>query len=297
MSGPDLRHPLVTRLLDRCTFPPPGEPARCAVSGGADSTALAVLAAAAGCVVECAHVDHGLRPGSGDEADLVAGLARALGASFISLRVEVADGPDLERRARDARRGVLGPGTLYGHTADDQAESVLLALLRGAGPTGLAGIAPEGHPILDLRRRETEALCAALELPRFDDPTNGDLRFRRNRVRHEVLPLLCDVAERDVVPLLVRAARHQRDVTEVLTEAATAVDPTDAAALRRLPRAIAAEAVRGWWRGATGSPYAPDAAAVDRILDVAALRIEATEVAGGWRVERHQGRLSLRLGP
>ncbi|MGI8808381.1 MAG: tRNA lysidine(34) synthetase TilS, partial [Acidimicrobiales bacterium] len=154
-------------LLARCTFPPPGTTVTCAVSGGADSLALLVLSVAAGCRATAAHVDHGLRPGSADEAHTVAEAARHLGAGFRAETVDVAPGPNLEARARAARYAVLPPDVLTGHTADDQAETVLLNLLRGAGLDGLAGMRHEHHPILDLRRAETEAVCAAEGLTPF----------------------------------------------------------------------------------------------------------------------------------
>ncbi|HXN59136.1 MAG TPA: ATP-binding protein, partial [Acidimicrobiales bacterium] len=98
---------LVCDLLARCTFPPPGTPVACAVSGGADSLALLVLAAAACCEVTAYHVDHGLRAGSDTEAEVVAGAAERVGARFESRRVSVAPGPNLEARARSARYGTL----------------------------------------------------------------------------------------------------------------------------------------------------------------------------------------------
>src|SRR5690606_37104020 len=104
----------------------------------------------------------------------------------------------LEARARAARLSVLPPGTLFGHTADDQAATVLVRLLRGTGPTGLAAMRVEGHPMLGLRRAETVALCDDLGIETVEDPSNRDPRFVRNRVRAEVLPLLHDVAGRDV---------------------------------------------------------------------------------------------------
>ncbi|MEM8902439.1 MAG: tRNA lysidine(34) synthetase, partial [Actinomycetota bacterium] len=127
----------------------------CAVSGGPDSSALLVLAVAAGCDVEAIHVDHGLRPGSDREATIVAGTAERFGARVRSIRAPVEPGPNLEARARAARRAVLPDGTLLGHTADDQAETVLLALLRGAGIDGLGAMGPRHRPILRLRRAET----------------------------------------------------------------------------------------------------------------------------------------------
>ncbi len=118
----------------------------CGVSGGADSLALLVLAVAAGCAVTAVHVDHGLRPGSAAEAEVVAGAARRFGASFRSERVDLGDGPNLEARARRARREALGPGAATGHTMDDQAETVLANLLRGSGVHGLAGHAGRAPP-------------------------------------------------------------------------------------------------------------------------------------------------------
>ena len=131
-------------LLTRCTFPAAGTRVACAVSGGADSTALLALAVAAGLDVTAVHVDHGLRPGSAHEADVVRANAERLGAAFRAERVQVADGPNLEARAREARYAILPPGALTGHTADDPAETVLLTLLRGAAQReqGLGGAWP-----------------------------------------------------------------------------------------------------------------------------------------------------------
>jgi tRNA(Ile)-lysidine synthase len=276
-------------LLARCTFPPAGT---AAVSGGADSTALLVLAVEAGCDVTAVHVDHGLRPGSAAEADHVAGLAAALGVPFRAERVAVGPGPNLEARARDARRAVVGPDAMTGHTADDRAETFLLQLLRGAGTTGLAAIRPgPTKPILPLRRSETRALCAARGLRPLDDPSNADPRFRRNRVRAELLPLLDDIAARDTAPLLARAAQLLDEDDRLLDELARAVDPTDARQLRHAPEALARRAIRRWLQG--DDPYAPDLATVERVLDVARGDIRATDVGGGRRVERTSGRLRL----
>src|SRR4051794_34724120 len=137
-------------LLPRCAFPGAGTAVTCAVSGGADSLALLALATAAGLQVTAVHVDHGLRPGSAMEAEVVAQSAKAFGARFRSERADVAPGPNLEARARAARYAVLPAGVFTGHTADDQAETVLLNLLRGAGLDGLAGIRRDGRrPLLD----------------------------------------------------------------------------------------------------------------------------------------------------
>jgi tRNA(Ile)-lysidine synthase len=284
---------LVRGLLARCTFPEPGTTVTCAVSGGADSSALLVLAVAAGLQVTAVHVDHGLREGSAAEAGRVRSLAARLGAAFRAETVRLAPGGDLEARARAARRAVLPPDALYGHTADDQAETVALRLLRGTGPNGLAAMRPDTHPLLGLRRRDTEALCAALDLDVLQDPSNTDPRFARNRVRHEVLPLLDDVAGRDVVPLLCRLAELSAEQAEVLDVLAGALDPTDAGALAGSPRPVAAAALRRWWREGTGLEHPPDAAALARVLQVASGGAVACDVVAGWRVHRSAGRLRL----
>ena len=220
---------LLDDLLPRCAFPPAGSTVSCAFSGGADSSALLVLAARAGCRVTAIHVDHGLRPTSSVEADHAQRLASLIGVPFERRTVEVEPGPNLEARARAARSAVLPVDVLTGHTADDQAETVLINLLRGAGSSGMAAMRPgPTKPLLQLRHAETLNLCATLGLDPVDDPSNADRRFLRNRVRHEVLPLLSSVAMRDVVPLLTRTASVLRDDNELLDHLAKAIDPTDA---------------------------------------------------------------------
>ena len=277
-------------LLARCTFPPPGTDVTCAVSGGSDSLALLVLATAAGCHVTAVHVDHGLRPES--EAGLVEDAAVKLDAQFRAEKVDVAPGPNLEARARTARYAVLPPEVLTGHTADDQAETVLLNLLRGAGLDGLAGMRPNrNHPILDLRRTETEAVCRAEGLTPFTDPTNTDPVHRRNRVRAELLPLLDHIAQRDIVPVLARQAALLRDEADALDALAAALDPTDAAALAAAPLALARRAVRRWLT--QGQEHPPDAATVERVLAVAGNQAKAAAVGGNRRVARTRNVLRL----
>jgi len=292
----DLSHPLVFELLARCDFGP-GSDVACAVSGGADSLALLVLAAASGRTVTAIHVDHGLRPGSAGELDLVAGVAASVGATVRSETVAVVPGPNLEARARDARYSVLPADVTTGHTADDRAETLLLNLLRGAGPAGLASIRRgHAHPLLDLRRQETESLCAALGIHPFEDPSNADPAFRRNRIRHEVLPLLADVGDRDPVPVLVRQADLFAALDDELGDRAATVDVTSGRALRDAPVAVAGAAVRAWLIAAgVGDGYGVDSAAVARVLDVARHDSVATEVTGGWRVTRTND--TLRVEP
>jgi tRNA(Ile)-lysidine synthase len=275
-------------VLDRCTFPSSGT---AAVSGGADSLAMLALAVDAGVDVVAVHVDHGLRPGSAAEADVVRDVARALGVPFRAERVDVGRGPNLEARARHARRAVLGPDAMTGHTADDQAETLLLNLVRGTGLDGLVAMRPgPTKPILGLRRAETHALCAERGFDPVLDPSNDDPVHRRNRVRHEVLPLLDEVAARDVAALLARTASLLGDDAALLDALSAELDPTDARALAAAPEPLARRAVRRWL---TRDGYPPDAAAVARVLAVARGEIRATEVAEGLRVHRSAMRLVL----
>jgi tRNA(Ile)-lysidine synthase len=262
------------------------------------------------------HVDHGLRPGSAAEAVVVAAAAARYGAAFESRTVAVAPGPDLEARARRARYDALPPGVLTGHTMDDQAETVLLALLRGAALDGLAGMqaerpagpepphawagtvpSPPRRPLLGLRRGETAALCAAEGLVPVADPTNCDPRFRRNRVRAEVLPLLSEVAGRDLVPVLARQAALMADDARLLESLSAALDPTDARRVARAPLPLARRAIRRWLRssdaGGDVERHPPSSAEVARVLAVAGGGVRACELAGGRRVERHAGRLRV----
>ena len=281
-------------LLARCTFPPPGELYHCAVSGGADSTALAVLATAAGCRPTLWHVDHGLREGSAAEADHVRRLAQWLGAAVELRSVSVTPGPNVEARARQARFGVLPVGVATGHTADDQAETVLLNQLRGSGLSGLGGIRPGARkPILALRRLETRQLCRELSLDVVHDPSNNDLALLRNRVRHQLLPLMAELSGRDPVPLLCRQAGFARESFEFVTSLAKDIDPTDSEALSAAPRPLAVAALRRLLTPLSQGGHPPDAATIDRVLDVAKLRRRATELPGGWRIRRQRKRLIL----
>ena len=283
----------LSNLLARCTFPPAGAAVDCAVSGGPDSLALLVLATEAGCGVTAWHVDHGLRPGSAAEADVVAQAAARWGAAFEARTAHCQPGPNLEARARAARYEALPQGVLTGHTADDQAETVLLNLIRGAGPDGLAGIDPARRPLLALRRRETQALCDAVGLEPVQDPSNLDPAHRRNRIRHELLPLLCDVAERDVVPVIARSAGLMGGIRDLLDELAAAIDPTDAKAVAEAPEPLAQMALRRWIQRETADDHPPDAATVERVLAVARNEARSTDVGRGWRVTRSSQRLGL----
>jgi tRNA(Ile)-lysidine synthase len=179
-----------------------------AVSGGPDSLALLLLAAAAfPGEVEAATVDHGLRVASGEEASFVADLCRGLGVPHEILRAEVDRGrASLQRAAREARYGALGQWlaarsirTLAtAHHVDDQAETLVMRLIRGAGIGGLAGIRTKGilpmagseaivvRPLLGWRRAELRAIVEAAGVKPIDDPSNADPRFDRARIRQQL---------------------------------------------------------------------------------------------------------------
>jgi tRNA(Ile)-lysidine synthase len=237
------------------------------------------------------HVDHRLRPESAAEADTAAQIAAELGVPFVCHTIDLAPGPNLEARARGARRSVLPAGALTGHTADDQAETVLLRLLRGSGGDGLSGIEPGPlHPILALRRSETEAVCAQLAIEPVRDSSNASPSMWRNRVRHELLPLANEIAGRDITPILARTAGLLRDEGAILDELAAAVDASDAIAVIEAPPAIARRALRRWL---TVEGYPPDAASIERVLAVARGESVACELSDGRRVERSRQRFRI----
>jgi tRNA(Ile)-lysidine synthase len=277
----------------------------CAVSGGADSMTMLALAVASGCGAKAVYVDHGLRGAGREEAGVVEAGARTLGAAFEAVAVKVEPGADLEARARLARYEALPEGALVGHTADDQAETLLLNLVRGAGIDGLSGMRARAagprqvrRPILDLRRTETRAFVAAIGLETVTDPSNFEARFRRNRVRHEVMPLLAEVAGRDPVPLMARTAGLLAEDANFLDLLASTIDPTDARALVQAPRPLAKRALRSWLRQGQGPErHPPSSQELQRVWAVVTGRVVACELTGGRRLSRSSGRLQLEPKP
>lgn len=237
------------------------------------------------------HVDHGSRPGSATDADRAAELAADIGVAFVRHTVGVPAGPNYEARARAARWSVLPADAATGHTLDDQAETLVLRLLRGAGTTGLAAMAPgTRHPLLAIRRSETRQLCHDLGVEPVHDPTN-DLRDAwRNRIRHELLPLASGIAGREVEPILARTAELLRADDAFLDELASAIDPTDARAVAAAPPVLARRALRTWL---AVDGYPPSAAAIDRALAVARGDAIACELPGGRRLERSHQRFRI----
>jgi tRNA(Ile)-lysidine synthase len=278
-----------------------------ACSGGPDSSALAYLVAEArpDLAVTLGHVRHGLRDDTADVA-VVRQHAAWLGVSLELRDVEVARaGAGLAAAARDARSAALdaiaaevrATSVLLGHTADDQAETVLLRLARGTGTDGLAAMAAvadgRSRPLLRLRRADLRGFLDAEGLPYVDDPSNRDPASRRARVRHEVLPALARVGP-DPVAALARTAAIVAGDRQVLDAAvddlraqvrhvgpvAAVPEPALAAAAAPTARRL----VRDLVAAVTGRP--PSAASLARALSPRGASlpggVEVT-VAGGWR--------------
>jgi tRNA(Ile)-lysidine synthase len=267
-------HPFEAAVLEtvrRRRLLGPADSTVAALSGGPDSTALVAALSAlhrageAGPVIAC-HVDHGLRPGSERDAAHCRGLCARLGLRFAARSVRVRPG-NVQAQARRARYAALRAAAAEagaahiatGHTRADQAETVVLRLLRGAGARGLAGIPPRRgalvRPLIDRSREEVLAYLAARGLPALEDPSNATGRFLRNRVRAEVMPALrrlAPAAER----ALARAADLLRGDDRALERSARALHRGKRAEVEALLAAAAAvrrRVVRRLWKAATGS--------------------------------------------
>ncbi|HMR48686.1 MAG TPA: tRNA lysidine(34) synthetase TilS [Arachnia sp.] len=233
-------------------------------SGGSDSLALALGTAWAaprlGLRARAVIVDHGLQEGSGEVARRVGVLLESRGLAAEVRRVQIvasAGGP--EAAAREARLEALardGAPVLLGHTMDDQAETVLLGLLRGSGTRSLAGMASRRglflRPLLELRRTDTVAACAEWHVEAWRDPHNDEERFARVRARSEVAHL-SEALGRDLVPALARTAalaRQDADLLDGLTDdALQGVDlraPLEVTLIAGWADALRLRAIRRW---------------------------------------------------
>ncbi|GGP35885.1 tRNA lysidine(34) synthetase TilS [Saccharothrix coeruleofusca] len=273
-----------------------------AVSGGADSLALAAVTAKLAPGARAVVVDHGLQPGSAEVAARAARTCAELGLAA-EVRTVVVDGPGgPEAAARRARYAALRPErglVLLGHTRDDQAETVLLGLGRGSGPRSIAGMRPLdppwGRPLLGVPRAATAAACAELGLEPWTDPHNADPAFTRVRLRTEVLPLLEDVLQGGVADALARTAAQLREDCDALDELAAAFDGDCCAVgdLDGLPAALRRRVLRRWLL-AEGVPELSDS----HLRSVDALVGDwrgqgGVWLAGGFVARRAHGRLIL----
>jgi len=278
----------------------PSGPLVVALSGGADSAVCAWLARDAGSKVRAIFVDHGF-----EESPALAMAARNIAArleiDLDEIPVVVPSGPSPEGQARSVRHAALeealkpGEVLLSGHTADDQAETVLGNLLRGAGATGLAGIPRSrtrwARPLLSVSRGNVRAAADALMLPYVDDPANESIEPRRNQLRHEVLPLLRERFNPELTAALSRTAELAAADDDVLEQRAATVPVVStpyavkvpAAALATTPLAVASRIARRAIRVARGD-YPGDAIEVGAV--VAAAAGVSTTIAGPLQVER-----------
>lgn len=299
-----------------------------AVSGGADSMALAAACAHLGTRpgpaapaprFHAVVVDHGLQDGSAATAAAVVEHLHALGLSAEAVRVAVdpAHG-GVEAAARSARYAALesiratrgSAAILTGHTRDDQAETVLLGLLRGSGARSLAGMRPRAgqlwRPLLDITRAQTRASCTAAGIPVWDDPMNTDPRFARVRARTRVLPVLEAELGPGAARALARTAALLAADSDALEAQAAAARPAHTsgpevhATAAELPQAVRTRVLRDWLRDHAGTAQevgAHHVEAVDELLT--GRRRGAVSVPGSAEVRRTAGGglIFTRLGP
>ncbi len=275
---------------------PAGAPVVAAVSGGADSLALAAGLASVRPGSGALVVDHGLQPGSGEVAAAAAAQCRALGLEAAVVAVVVAgrgEGP-----ARDARLAALeatGATVLLGHTLDDQAETVLLGLGRGAGARALAGMAavrgPLRRPLLALPRAVVRQACADAGLVPWEDPHNADRAHARVRVRTAALPALEAAVGPGVAGALARSAAALREDADALDALAAAAATDEVAALTALPGAVRSRVLKALAEQACGAAVTSAHVTALRALVDGWHGQGPVALPGGVRVGRRGGRL------
>ncbi|RSM82127.1 tRNA lysidine(34) synthetase TilS [Kibdelosporangium aridum] len=235
----------------------PSGPVAVAVSGGADSLALAAATAML-TDVTALIVDHGLQDGSAGTAERAAGQLKTRDIQSKIIKVDVTGRGGMEAAARRVRYQALKNAhnglILLGHTLDDQAETVLLGLGRGSGPRSIAGMRaydpPWGRPLLKIRRTVTLAACAELGLEPWSDPHNSDPAFARVRLRHDVIPLMEEVLQGGVAAALARTADQLREDLDALDALAAKIRQGNenmlVADLRPHPPALRRRVIRSW---------------------------------------------------
>ena len=314
----DLRN-AVRPFLENLTA---GDSAIVAVSGGADSLALAYAlnkeAPDLAITLIAVTIDHQLQTGSGDQAKQVQAQLKLIGYQEVIIeKVLVEEKSGLEADARTARYAALdaiahayGASQVFlGHTRDDQAETVLLGLARGSGTRSLSGMATVNgkyaRPFLQLTRAQTVAACEEAELNPWNDPHNANEKFSRVRVRNKVMPVMEEEIGPGIAAALARSAAILRDDADALDEMAQAVisrvdlSDLDCAALTELPRAIRSRVLRAaiYAAGApSGSVSADHLSGVEALITSWRGQGEAS-LPGGVKVARISGRLSLLARP
>lgn len=299
-----------------------GDCALVAVSGGADSLALAFAlmkeAPELAITLIAVTVDHQLQSGSGEQAKKVQVQLKALGYQEVIIeKVSVIEQSGVEADARKARYTALdsianayGATQIFlGHTRDDQAETVLLGLARGSGTRSLSGMATingkYARPFLQLTREQTISACEEADLQPWNDPHNVNVKFSRVRVRNKVMPVMEEEIGPGIAAALARSAAILRDDADALDEMAQAVisrvdlSDLDCAALAELPRAIRSRILRAaiYAAGApSGSLSADHLAGIEALVTSWHGQGEVS-LPGGVKVARISGRLSLLARP
>lgn len=275
------------------------------LSGGSDSLALTVatafVARAEGYELEAVVIDHGLQAGSADVAAQAVAQAQRVGVRAEVVAVDVGSEGGPEGAARVARLSALtsrgADAVLLGHTLDDQAETVLLGLGRGSGARSIAGMSPRSgvirRPLLGLTRADTQHICRLHNLTWWHDPHNEDPRFRRSRLRREVMPLLEDVLGGGVVEALSRTARQLQADTDLLDKLAAEARTDEVKALAGLHPALRTRVLR---LSALGAGAAPDELAAHHIAELDRLVVDyggqqRVELPGGVSASRIDGRI------
>jgi len=300
-------------------------------SGGLDSVtlahALALVAKRSDRVFALAHIEHGLRGDTGiQDAEWVANLARELGGQFLSRSVDVksrvGQGVSIEMAARALRREALtemghewqADVILLAHHENDQVETLFLRLARGAGPEGMAGMPASFHhegllflrPWIDIPRDSIEAAAEEQKLSWREDHSNTDPSHRRNRVRHEVLPLITSRLNPQAISHIARAMRLlgednallARSARALLNEATRAEGHLDVAPLRAASPPILRRALARWFTE-QGSGDVLDAHALDAAVAmvISSAHLGPVDVGGGLRMERIGDTLALVQSP
>ncbi len=283
-------------LLEHCTFPTSGTAVDLAVSGGSDSVGLLFLARMANLAITVHHVNHHLRDEANDDAQFVVDLATRLGVPVVVHDVEVDASHNLEAHARDARYRALPPHCLTGHTMDDVAETVMMRLMRG---TGIDGVGPllsrSDRPLVHLRRDDIRGFLIFLGETWREDASNDNRDFTRNAVRHDLLPLMNEIARRDVTPLLARFAHTAAEERLWMNQAARADHHyrLEGISCHTLQRWAGPRLQRWLRRELARDGYPPSRAEVERAMSVIRGEVTACELSGGRRLSRRKQHLAL----
>lgn len=295
-------------------LPPSEEPALIGVSGGRDSVALLHWLATRGHRLIVCHLDHALRAESREEAEFVRKMTARVGCECVVRQENVGARAkrmkcSIETAAREARYAFFAKvararrvrRVFLAHHADDQVETFLFNLLRGSGAAGLAAMRATAlrgdleivRPLLGVWREEIDSYVAEHGLEFCEDPSNTDRRHTRNRVRHEILPLLAEAFGREVRGALLRSAEILREEDAFLCALpemgiATAVQ-LSVKEMRELPLAMQRRVLLAWLRGRGVGEIGFEE--VERVRSLLAGRVAKVNLPGGEHARRRAGKI------